>query len=166
MDASEFKTERTKQLADFQKQYNQLKTDYSSAVVNALKEQDRSKQCVLIKQVLDTNKKITALLKSFSANVDPGTCKANPQLQSKLRADLEQYNKEHEEIQQGKEQLAGLQNALERTKEKTHEIVELFSWYAILIGLSVVILIFIVVFRTSSSMFNTQTSTSIFPSGQ
>jgi Fe2+ transport system protein B len=166
MDVSEFKTDRSKQLADFQKQYSGLKTEYSSSVVNALKEQDRSKQCLLIKQVLDTNKKITALLKSFSANIDPGTCKSNPQIQTKLRSDLDQYSKEYEEIQQGQDQLSGLKNAIERTKEKTKDITENFSWYAVLIFLSVVILIFIILFRTSSNMFNTQPSTSVFSGSQ
>ena len=166
MDVSEFRTERSKQLADFQKQYSDLKTEYSTGVVNALKEQDRSKQCLLIKQVLDTNKKIIALLKSFNSNVDPGVCKANPLLQTKLREDIEQYNKEHEEIQQGANQLSGLHNAIERTTEKTQEITEMFSWYAILVGLSVIILIFIVIFRTTSSMFNTQPSVAVFPGSQ
>jgi hypothetical protein len=166
MNTTEFKTQRGKQLADFQKQYTDLKTEYSTAVINAVKEQDRSKQCILIKQVLDTNKKITALLNAFNSNVDPGTCKSNPELKTRLMADLNQYKKEHEEIQQGREQLVGLQNALERTKEKTTEINEMFSWYAVLVGLSVVILIFIIIFRTSSSMFNTQPSAPVFAGSQ
>lgn len=166
MNTTEFKTQRSKQLADFQKQYGDLKTEYSTAVINAVKEQDRSKQCMLIKQVLDTNKKITALLNSFNANVDPGTCKANPELKTRLLADLNQYKKEHEEIQQGREQLVGLQNALERTKEKTIEINDMFSWYAVLIGVSVLILLFIIMFRTSSSMFNTQPSAPVFAGSQ
>ena len=166
MDVSEFRTERSKQLADFQKQYSDLKTEYSTGVVNALKEQDRSKQCLLIKQVLDANKKIIALLKSFNSNVDPGVCKANPLLQTKLREDIQQYNKEHEEIQQGANQLSGLHNAIERTTEKTQEITEMFSWYAVLVGLSVIILIFIIIFRTASSMFNAQPSMAVFPGSQ
>lgn len=165
MDVSAFRTTRAKELGDFQKQYAALKAEYASAVVNALKEQDRAKQCALIKHTLDANKKITTLLKSFSATVDPGTCKSNPQLLPKLKADIAQYNKEYEEIQQGKERLVGLQNALERTKEKTVEITEMFSWYALLIGISVVILLFIIIFRTGSSMFNAQPSPAVFSGG-
>jgi hypothetical protein len=90
MNTTEFKTHRSKQLADFQKQYGDLKTEYSTSVTNAVKEQDRSKQCILIKQVLDVNKKITALLNSFSGNIDPGTCKSNPELKTRLLGDLNQ----------------------------------------------------------------------------
>jgi hypothetical protein len=166
MNTTEFKTHRSKQLADFQKQYGDLKTEYSTSVTNAVKEQDRSKQCILIKQVLDVNKKITALLNSFSGNIDPGTCKSNPELKTRLLGDLNQYKKEHEEIQQGREQLVGLKSALERTKEKTEEINDMFSWYAVLIGMSVVVLIFIIIFRTTSSMFNTQPSAPVFAGSQ
>lgn len=165
MDVSEFRTTRAKQLADFQKEYSTLKGEYGGAVVNALKEQDRAKQCSFIKQTLDANKKITSLLKSFSGNIDPGTCKSNPQLLPKLRSDIAQYDKEHEEIQQGTDRLAGLKNALERTKERTEEIVGMFSWYAVLIGMSIVILLFIVIFRTGSSMFNAQPSPTVFSGG-
>ena len=91
MNTTEFKTQRGKQLADFQKQYGDLKSEYSTSVINAVKEQDRSKQCILIKQVLDVNKKITALLNSFNSNVDPGTCKSNPELKTRLMTDLNQF---------------------------------------------------------------------------
>jgi len=162
MDASEFQTSRNKQLTDFQAQYSGLKSEYSSAVINALKEQDRSKQCILIQQVMNINKKITAFLKSFSTNLDPGSCKANPDLMKKLKSDIELYNKEHEEIQQGTDQLSGLRSVIERTKEKTKEITDIFSWYAVLIFVSVLVLVFIIVFRSTSNASNTQPSASIF----
>lgn len=167
MDATEFRNDRDKQLTEFQKQYNDLKSLYSSSVVNALKEQDRPRQCMQIKQVLDTNKQITSLLKSFSGTVDPGTCKSNPNLKPMLQADLEKYNKQYEEIQQGQDQLAGLKYAIEQTKEKTKDIREQFSWYFILIVVSVIVLVFVVLFRsTSSSMFNTESSASILPTAE
>jgi hypothetical protein len=162
MDTAEFKIARDKQLSDFQTQYSGLKTEYSSAVINALKEQDRSKQCILIQQVMNINKKITALLKAFSNNLDPGSCKANPELMKTLKSDIEKYNKEHEEIQHGTDQLAGLRNAIERTNEKTKEITDIFSWYAVLIFISVLVLVFIILFRTTSSTFNTQPSMPVF----
>lgn len=162
MNTSEFRIARDKQLSDFQKQYSDMKTEYTTAVINALKEQDRSKQCILLQQVLNANKKITNHLKSFTSTLDAGTCKANPTLIPKLKDDIQKYNKEYEEIQQGENQLAGLQNAIENTKQKTVEIKDMFSWYAVLIAISVVLLIFIVIFRSSSNIFNTDTSTSVF----
>lgn len=167
MDPSEFRTERNKQLTEFQKRYADLKAQYSASVVNALQEQDRPRQCMQIKQVLDTNKQITSLLKSFSGTVDPGTCASNPSLKPMLQSDLEKYNKQYEEIQQGQDQLSGLKYAIEQTKEKTKEIREQFSWYFVLIAVSVLVLIFIVLFRTTSSgVFDTQTSSSVLPTGE
>jgi Fe2+ transport system protein B len=167
MEASEFKNVRDTALQSFQTQYNGLKSTYSSAVINALKEQDRSKQCLLIKQVLDTNKKITALINSFKGTADPETCKANPLLKQRLQSDLEEYNKQYENIQQGSNQLNALKSAIETANEKSNEIQQIFPWYAILIIISVVILIFIIVFRSGSSgATNAQTSTSVFPRTQ
>ena len=167
MNASEFQAGRNTQLTEFQKQYTDLKSQYSSAVVNALKEQDRPRQCMQIKQALDTNKRITALLKSFRGTVDPGTCKANPNLKPTLQADLEKYNKQYEEIQQGQDQLSGLKYAIEQTKEKTKDIREQFSWYFVLLVVSVLALLFIVLFRsTSSSIFNTEPSMPVLSTGE
>ena len=167
MEASEFQTSRDTQLKSFQQQYDSLKTGYSSSVVNALREQDRSKQCMLIKQVLDTNKKITALIKSFQGTIDPGTCKANPLLKQKLQSDLDEYNKQYENIQQGNSHLDALKNAIENTNEKAKEVEQRFPWYAVLVIVSLLLLIFAIVFRSgSSSAVNTQASTSVFSGTQ
>ena len=166
MEASEFQSARNSQLSTFQKQYDGLKAEYSSGVVNALKEQDRAKQCVLMKQVLDTNKKITGLIKSFSGTVDPGFCKANPLLKQKLQSDLEEYNKQYEDIQQGSDHLTALKNSIQTANDQTEQIKKWFPWYSVLIVLSILILVFIIVFRTTSSAFNTQPSAPILPGGQ
>jgi hypothetical protein len=159
MEASDFQSARDSQLQSFQKQYDGLKSTYSSSVVNALKEQDRSKQCMLIKQVLDTNKKITALISSFKGTVDPGTCKANPMLKQTLDKDLDEYNKQYENIQQGTSQLEGLKNTIQDTNEKSKEVEKMFPWYAVLVIVSILVLIFAIVFRSgSSSAVNAQPS--------
>ena len=165
MDPSEFTIARKTQLDEFKKNYDSMKGEYSDAVVKALKEQDRSKQCLLIKQVLDINKKITAYLKSFNINMNTGTCKANPGLKPKIQSDLEKYNREHEEIQQGRDQLTGLTNSIKRANEKTKEVHDIFSWYTILIFLSIAVLIFIIVFRVGSYALNTQSSVPVLSGG-
>jgi hypothetical protein len=152
MEASEFRIERKRQLKEFQDTYGSLKSRYSSAVVSALKEPDRSKQCLLIQQVLDANKNVTSFLRSFSSSVDPSTCKADPTLQPRLLSDMETYRREHEDIQQGRDQVSALKHAIERTREKASSIAGLFSWYAVLIAVSVGLLLFIIVFRTGGSI--------------
>ena len=162
MDASTFQSARDSQLKNFQKMYADLKTQYTSAVNGSLKEKDTSKRSTLISQALGLNKQIAALISSFSGTVDAGTCKSNPGLKSQLSRDLEKYNKEYENIQQGTSQLTSLQDAIASTKKQTAEVESWFSWYAVMVGIAIVVLIFIVVTRVSSS-FNAQPSVTVVP---
>lgn len=160
MDASTFQSARDSQLKNFQKMYADLKTQYTTAVNNALKETDTSKRSTLISQALGINKQIAALINSFSGTIDSGTCNANPGLKDQLSKDLEKYNKDYESIQQGTGQLTGLQGAIKESESKITETKSWFSWYAIMIGVLMVVLIYMVVTRVSSSSLDTQSSMS------
>lgn len=159
MDASTFQSGRDSQLKNFQKMYADLKAQYTTAVNNSLKEPDPTKRSTLIVQVLGLNKQIAALINSFSGTVDPGTCRTNPDLKNQLTKDLEKYNKDYENIQQGTSQLTGLKDSIKTIDEKSTETKSWFSWYAIMVGIAIVVLIYIVVTRVSSA-FNTQPSVS------
>ena len=159
MDASTFQQTRDTQLKSFQSMYGSLKTQYVSAVNNALKESDPTKRSTLIVQSLGLNKQIAALINSFSGTVDPNTCKQNPGLKSTLRDDLKKYNQDYESIQQGTSQLTGLQDAIKQNDKQTAETASWFSWYSVMVGIAIIVLIYMVVTRVSSPL-NTQTTVS------
>ena len=75
---------------------------------------------------------------------------------------MKKYNQDYESIQQGTSQLTGLQDAIKQNDTKTAETASWFSWYAIMVGIAIVVLIYMVVTRVSSS-FNTQTTASAIP---
>jgi len=159
MDASTFQSARNSQLTSFQKIYADLKTQYTASVNNALKESDPTKRTTLIVQSMGLNKQIAALINSFSGTVDPNTCKENPGLKDSLRNDLKKYNQDYESIQQGTSQLTGLQDAIKQNDTKITETASWFSWYSVMIGIAIVVLIYMVVTRVSSPL-NTQTTMS------
>ena len=159
MDASTFQQTRDTQLKSFQSMYGSLKTQYVSAVNNALKESDPTKRSTLIVQSLGLNKQIAALINSFSGTVDPNTCKQNPGLKNTLRDDLKKYNQDYESIQQGTSQLTGLQDAIKQNDKQTAETASWFSWYSVMVGIAIIVLIYMVVTRVSSPL-NTQTTVS------
>lgn len=158
MDASTFQSGRDTQLKNFQKMYADLKTQYTTAVNDSLKEKDTTKRSALISQTLGINKQIAALINSFSGTIDSKTCNQNPGLKAQLSKDLDKYNKDYEGIQQGTSQLTGLQGAIKESEQKISETKSWFSWYAIMIGVLMLVLVYMVVTRVSSSSLDAQTS--------
>jgi hypothetical protein len=65
MDIKAFTDSRNSQLADFQKQYTYLKSEYSSAVLSAIQETDPEKQQILISRILSVNQELSTQLKEI-----------------------------------------------------------------------------------------------------
>lgn len=161
MEVAEFQQAREKQLKDFKSQYDGLKNEYTEKVMNAMKAPDRPTQCVLVQEALDTNKTIQSFLKSFSSNVDPQSCKDNPTLLQMLQRDLTAYTQEHESIVHGHDQLGELSHSISRVREKTQDITSVFSWYAILLVISMGVLFYLIFISGVSRSY--QPSMPIFP---
>lgn len=157
MNPTEFRVEREKRLKEFEDKYASLKTEYSTAIRSAINETDRAKQCVLIKNALDKNKEITQLVQSFLTLSDDKSSKLSPQMIRNLRADIEKYKQQHEDIQQGRDRLYSLQQSYEQIQQQTSVVQGSQFLYVILVACAIFILIFLVGASSVRDVFNTET---------
>lgn len=142
MDVQRFRDSREKELSDFKKQYNFLKTEYSSALSSAITETDPARQQDLIQQVLSINSSMAGELRDIISKLNQGAQGFDPKELNDLTKELIQYQKDYEDIEQSKDKV----NTLKRIKESSAEKLKgANTWYAIYVGLFVV-LTFIVVY--------------------
>lgn len=165
-DAAVFKRERDANLSDFTKKYNQLKDLYTQAIKDALSETDKARQSTLISRVLDSNKAMSALINSFTGNIDPSQYTVSPELKIQMANDADVLKKEHEDIQQGASELGALKSIIDRNKTDKKEVTDTFEVYAIWIFIAIAILIYVIVTRGSAlSAFNTKPSMPVLTGG-
>jgi hypothetical protein len=108
MDIKAFTDSRNSQLADFQKQYTYLKSEYSSAVLSAIQETDPEKQQILISRILSVNQELSTQLKEILGVLNKGSDSFNSKTLSDLTTDLINYQKEFQEMQDSKDKVATL----------------------------------------------------------
>ena len=99
MDIKEFTDSRNSHLADFQKQYTYLKSEYSSAALAAIQESDPEKQQTLIQRVLAVNEELSSQLKDILSILNKGSDSFDSKTLTDLTADLIAYQKEFHEMQ-------------------------------------------------------------------
>ncbi len=163
MNASEFQSARTQRIKVFDQNYKALKERYDAALKAAIAEQDRSTQCVRIKEVLDVNKQLTQLVQEVLVGVDDGTCKLTPERIRALREDIEKYKEHRAEIQQGRDRVYALRQALALEEEKVSVA---RGSQVLFLGLLVLVLIALVIVVIRSgirSAFNAQSVAPVVP---
>jgi len=161
MEAKNFKTSRDSRLAEFQTEYDKLRTQYSSALLSAIQEEDSQKQQELIQEVLNVNSEMTAQVRNILGVLSQGTRSVDTSSLDKLTKDLIDYQKQHNEIQQSEDKVKTLKMIQSTTQEKIDNAYWMYMFYLFaLIGL--IFIVSFLVLRTPSSI----TLPSIIPSGQ
>lgn len=163
MNPSDFRTERDRQLKEFEDKYAYLKSGYSDALRSAMGETDRAKQCVLIKTALDKNKEITTAVQSFLTLSDDKTCKLTPDMIRDLRADIEKYKQQHTEIQQGRDRVYSLQQSYDQLQQQTTIVHGSQFLYIILIGCFAILLFILVSASSIRNILNAEPIASVIP---
>jgi len=147
MDVQRFRDSRERELSDFKRQYNFLKSEYSSAVNSAITEDDPIKQRELIHQVLSVNSTMATELRDIIGKLNQGSQGFDPKELNDLTRELIQYQKDYEDIEQSKDKV----NTLKRIRETTGEKLKgANTWYMIYIGLFIglVFLVTYLIFKT------------------
>jgi hypothetical protein len=140
MDIKEFTDSRNSQLADFQKQYSYLKTEYSTAVLAAIQETDPEKQQTLIERIMAINQELSSKLKENLSVLNKGSESFDSKTLSDLTADLIAYQKEFQEIQASNDRLTTLKRIQATNSEKLGSVqTTYYSYLASLIFLCLVI---------------------------
>ena len=163
MNPTEFVQARGERLKTFEDKYTASKKDYLDAVTSAKTETDRAKQCVLIKKALDKNKDLTAIIQEYLVGTDTPAEKVDAAKIRKLHEDIEVYKSQHEQIQQGKDNVLALEVAKSQLNTKidiAKASTGLYLAISVIIG---GILILTILGSGIRRAFYTNTVASVFP---
>ena len=151
MEIKEFQDSRNQKLADFQKEYNFLKTQYSITLLSAIQEPDPAAQQKLISNVLQLNTELSSQIKGILTDIGQGSESFDPKTLEELTNDLIEYQKQYQDIQGNKNKLQTLKIIYSTNKEKLKSTETMYNIY---LG-ALIILIFIVIYlvvRTPGSI--------------
>ena len=142
MEIKQFQSARNSALSDFQKTYDSLKNEYSSAVMAAIEETDAEKQQELVSRVLSINADLSNEVRQIITDMTKGSGDVPSKTMDDLTADLIQYQKDYSEIEKGKDRLQTLKLINKSNQEKLDDTKTMYNVY---IG-ALIFLIFIVGF--------------------
>jgi hypothetical protein len=159
MDIKEFQQSRISKLAEFQKEYNFLKTQYSSTLLAAIQEQDPASQQKLISTLLKLNEELSNQVRTIITDINQGSQSFDPKTLDDLTNDLIEYQKQYHEIQNNKDKLQTLKLIYSTNKGKLEETTFMYNMYlAALIILTFVVIYFVMRTSSVSSVVNTVTT--------
>lgn len=148
MEIKEFENTRNSKLDDFEKTYDSLKREYTSAVMAAIQETDAEKQQELVSRVLSINSDLSNELRSILSDMYKSSQNVPSKTMDELTNDLIAYQKQYSEIEKGKDRLQTLKLIQKANAEKLNDTSFMYNIY---IG-ALIFLVFIVgylVFRTN-----------------
>lgn len=145
MDIKEFTDSRDTQLADFQKQYTYLKSEYSTAALAAIQETDPESQQTLIQRVLAINQELSSQLKDILTVLNKGTDSFNSKTLSDLTNDLISYQKEFQEMKTSSDKLATLKRIHATNNDNLGSVQTMYYVYLGVLIFMCVIVVFLVI---------------------
>lgn len=145
MDIKEFTDSRNSQLADFQKQYTYLKSEYSTAVSAAIQETEPEKQETLIQRAIAINQELSSQLKDILAVLNKGADSFDSKTLSDLTADLISYQKEFQEMQASSDRLATLKRIHATNSQNLGSAQTMYNVYLGILIFLCVIVVFLVI---------------------
>jgi hypothetical protein len=150
MEIKQFQDSRNAKLAEFQKSYNFLKTQYSSNLLAAIQEPDPAAQQKLVSTVLQLNSELSSQVRGMISEINQGYGSFDPKTLDELTQDLIEYQKQYQEIQNNKDRLQTLKMIYSTNKQKLESTTTIYNLYlAALIILTIVIIILVI--RTPGS---------------
>jgi len=145
MDIKAFTDSRNSQLADFQKQYTYLKSEYSGAVSSAIQETDPEKQDTLIQRALAVNQELSSQLKDILGVLNKGADSFDSKTLSDLTADLISYQKEFQEMQASNDHLSTLKRIHATNSQNLGSAQTMYNVYlGILIFLCIIVVVLVI----------------------
>jgi beta-lactamase class A len=108
MDLVAFQDSRQTDLQNFQTQYAQLKSEYSTAVTAAIQEPDTTAQNNLIQRVLALNQNMTEQIRGILGILGKGTTDIDTATMNSLTEDLVKYQRQYGDLKQSMDKLQTL----------------------------------------------------------
>lgn len=144
MEIKEFQDSRNAKLAEFQKGYNFLKTQYSSTLLAAIQEPDPAAQQQLISTILQLNTELSNQVRGILTDLNQGSGTFDPKTLDDLTNDLIEYQKQYQEIQTNKDRLQTLKLIYATNKEKLKETEFMYNIYVAALVLLTFLAIYLV----------------------
>jgi hypothetical protein len=155
MDVKAFTDSRNSHLAEFQKQYTYLKSEYSTATLAAIQETDPEKQQTLIQRALAINQELSSQLKDILGILNKGAESFDSKTLSDLTADLISYQKEFQDMQASSDRLSTLKRIHATNSDQLESVQTMYTVYlAILIFLCVIIVFLVIRASWTTSIFS------------
>jgi hypothetical protein len=148
MDIVQYQKDRNSELAEFQKEYTDLKVEYTRLLTDAIYESDPEKQSALVDQILSVNSSLLKLVNDFIASA---AGKYDPKTVADLTQDIINYQKEYTEIKDSKNKASSLQKVLSKQHKQLYNLKHEFNimLMCLIFGLFVVL---ILIFTTTSGI--------------
>jgi hypothetical protein len=148
MEVKEFRDSREAELSAFQKKYDVLKQEYSSALSSAIQEKDVSKQDALIRQVKQVNKQLIDEIRDILAILNKGKTSFDYKTLDELTDELIKYQAEYQEIEKTNDRV----NTLKLIKSNTLSKLDSQTWsYYLYISILILLCFYIVYLIISAS---------------
>ena len=148
MEVKSFQDSRNKELEEFQKRYQFLKSEYSSTLASAINESDANQQQILIQRVQQINKQLTEELHSIIGTLNKGSPGFSPKKLEDLTEELIKYQNDYSEIEKSNDKVKTLTLILNNTKENLGKAENMYYVY---IGLLLILTVYICYLVFSSS---------------
>lgn len=145
MDIKKFQDSRDSKLAEFQKTYNLLRTEYSSKLLSAIQEKDPAQQQQLISRVLDVNSEMSNELRDILNVLNQGSGTFDPKTLNDLTNDLIEYQKQYQQIQQAKDKLQTLKVIYSTNQQKLSDATTMYNIYLGALIVLCVVIVFMVI---------------------
>lgn len=142
MEIRQFQDARDSALTDFEKTYDSLQREYSSALMAAIQETDADLQQQLVSRVLSINADLSNELRQILSEINKGSSSVPSKTTDELTADLIRYQKEYSEIEKGKNRLQTLKLINQSNEQKLKDTTFMYNIY---IG-ALIFLVFIIGF--------------------
>jgi hypothetical protein len=159
MEIKQFQDSRNAKVAEFQKEYNFLKTEYSTNLLAAIQEPDPAAQQKLISTVLQLNTELSNQVRGILTDLNQGSDSFDPKTLEDLTNDLIEYQKQYREIQDNKDKLQTLKLIYSSSKSKLQETQTMYTVYLGALILLTFIVIYLVFRTPGTSIVDTVTST-------
>jgi len=155
MEVRKFQNSRDSELKDFEKQYSDLKSKYTSSLSTAIKEADPKKQNTLIQGVLVTNAEMVGHVSKMVSIIGKGPNMLDQKTVNDLTNDLIKYQKEFSDITESKNKLDTLREVQNSTSANLSSAEWMYNFY--LFGLIALIffVIYLVYSTPSQNIFST-----------
>jgi len=162
MEVKRFQDSRNSELDEFEKRYQFLKSEYSSALSSAINETDANQQQILIQRTQEINRQLTEELHGIVAILNKGSPGFNPKKLEDLTAELIKYQHDYAEIEKSNDKVTTLKMILNTNSEK---LANAQNMYYIYIGLLLILTCYIcyLVFTSSFASKAVKTITQTEP---